>query len=151
MLMTASIISSTFSVLMERSNNADDSKITLHWLWNIYVERHSFIFLFFAAAVAEANLPFQLYKMPSTGLHIVGLQWMFPFSLYPFSNFWKRAARSCDHPNQKVEQSRRLRAAQRAAGSSGWKRGCQKEGHVKNEKSTIKSNVSFLIQLCHRL
>lgn len=61
MLMTARTISSKLSVLMERSNNADNSKIIFHWLWNT-LQRDVSCF-YFAAAVAAANLPFQLYKM----------------------------------------------------------------------------------------
>lgn len=88
MLTTASTISSKFSVLMERSNNADDSKIIFHWLWNIYTERCIVLFFsIFAAVVAEANLPFQLYKMPSTGLNIGGPNECFPSSSSLSSTF----------------------------------------------------------------
>lgn len=75
---------------------------------------------------------------------------MFPFFLRPFFNFWINAAQSGAHPNQKVEQSLRLRGTQRAA-PLGWRRGRNNEGHVKKWESAIKSNASFLVQLRHRV
>lgn len=104
MLMTTSTISSRFSVLMERGNNADDLKKLSFTGLGMFIQRH-YIVLFFnsAAAVTAANLPFQLDKMPSMGPDY-SLASTDVSLLHPFSDFRIRVTLLCARTNQKGEQ-----------------------------------------------